>query len=655
MKRLIFSCIIINVLLNLIAFAGQPLTPAEGDSLYFTNTLFRWEQLPNSVYYNLQVAIDGSASPFEDSLVVDIFDSTTVSIVRGELEWDKSYVWRVRGYNSYGRPGPWDDTHTFQTHNIPMELWEFQNTLYDSTQFCPGITFFEAFELTPCYTFGVNMYGDIIWYAPPGTRFDQMLMNDGNLLMIKGERVWIATLNCEYLWHSPGYDHHHAVNLLPNGNFLALRHEFQEVVTAGDTVLWRGDVIEEIADQDTVWSWNTFDYLSVEDYDSVLYSQGTPNGYFDWTHANSCAFDTLDSSIYLSCRNLSRIVKIAYPSGDIIWSMGATMPSGDVDFGDSLFLRQHAPEPQPNGNLLLYNNNSVDCVPNNSSAVEIAFNFSLPEPAYIVWEYIQEDFSSIMGDADRLPNGNTLICAGNQSYLLEVNSAGDEIWKFQTDFFSLYRAERVPSMYPQVFSVITPDPQNTFIPAGNDSICYTLHNEGSVVDTFNIEFHDTQGWFNQVSDMVILDSYSSIQLFFEYSTQYSPLTDTLTLIVTSSLNPESVDSSTITLQMIPGVSLQRPVFDSPELEAWIEVHPNPFNNSTTIYYAVQTDGFVEITIYNMLGRQIKCLVNDYITAGEHTIQWEGINGFNESVSSGIYYCNIKSGDANLTKRLILLK
>ena len=129
----------------------------------------------------------------------------------------------------------------------------------------------------------------------------------------------ITSLNGVILWTPPQLDCHHEVNFLPNGNFMTLTHTERFVHTWGDSTLWIGDIILEITPEGiVVWEWDCFDHLSTVDFDSVVLANLPPHEAYDWTHGNSCTFDAADSSIYYSSRNLSRIVKIDYPAGDIV-------------------------------------------------------------------------------------------------------------------------------------------------------------------------------------------------------------------------------------------------------------------------------------------------------------------------------------------------
>ena len=84
-------------------------------------------------------------------------------------------------------------------------------------------------------------------------------------------------------------------------------------------------------------------------------------------------------------------------------------------------------------------------------------------------------------------------------------------------------------------------------------------------------------------------------------------------------------------------------------------YPNPFNPSTLINYELPSDGLVNITIYDMMGRIVSNFVNEKQSAGYKTLQWNATNHYGQSVSAGVYIYTIKAGDFNKTRKMILLK
>jgi len=93
----------------------------------------------------------------------------------------------------------------------------------------------------------------------------------------------------------------------------------------------------------------------------------------------------------------------------------------------------------------------------------------------------------------------------------------------------------------------------------------------------------------------------------------------------------------------------------PEKFAVHQNYPNPFNPMTTLRYDLPEDGLVNITIYDMMGREIVTLINDQQPAGYRSFVWNGTNDLGESVSAGIYLFIIKAGELRQTKKMVLLK
>lgn len=79
-------------------------------------------------------------------------------------------------------------------------------------------------------------------------------------------------------------------------------------------------------------------------------------------------------------------------------------------------------------------------------------------------------------------------------------------------------------------------------------------------------------------------------------------------------------------------------------------YPNPFNNITTISFSLSKSSFVELSIYDIYGREVKKLYHDYAQQGKTAIDFKA-----DDLASGIYYYRIKLGESYKTKKMILLK
>ena len=79
-------------------------------------------------------------------------------------------------------------------------------------------------------------------------------------------------------------------------------------------------------------------------------------------------------------------------------------------------------------------------------------------------------------------------------------------------------------------------------------------------------------------------------------------------------------------------------------------YPNPFNPSTVIRYHIQESGFISLKVYNVLGVEVKRLVNDWKEAGSYEVSFLA-----ENLSSGIYYYRLNAQGTVITKKAVLLK
>ena len=86
-------------------------------------------------------------------------------------------------------------------------------------------------------------------------------------------------------------------------------------------------------------------------------------------------------------------------------------------------------------------------------------------------------------------------------------------------------------------------------------------------------------------------------------------------------------------------------------------YPNPFNPSTIISYAIPENSKVTLKIYDVLGQEVKTLINREQQAGVYNVTWKGDNNFGSKIASGIYIYRIEAGSGkfNQTKKMILLK
>jgi hypothetical protein len=84
-------------------------------------------------------------------------------------------------------------------------------------------------------------------------------------------------------------------------------------------------------------------------------------------------------------------------------------------------------------------------------------------------------------------------------------------------------------------------------------------------------------------------------------------------------------------------------------------YPNPFNPATTIPYTVSATGLVRLSIYDLLGKQVRELINEEQTAGSFRVIWDGLNGSGHQAATGVYFCKMTVAGFESMRRIMLIR
>lgn len=247
----------------------------------------------------------------------------------------------------------------------------------------------------------------------------------------KGGALLEADWNGEVLWEVRHPDQHHDGIRLANGNVLLLclaelPQEIAGRVRGGrpgseHNGKMHGDYLVEMTiDGRVVWEWCSWEHLAPET-DCIVNAQDSRK---EWTHGNGLA-ELPDGNLVVSFRLISTVIIIERRTGAVIWKLGPEMLNN-----------QHAPTSLPSGNLLIFDNGTHrldDHLPY-SRAIEVD-----PKTKRVVWSYQDTPstafFSPLISNAQRLPNGNTLICEGVFGRLFEVTHEGEVVWEYVSPYF----------------------------------------------------------------------------------------------------------------------------------------------------------------------------------------------------------------------------
>jgi hypothetical protein len=108
-------------------------------------------------------------------------------------------------------------------------------------------------------------------------------------------------------------------------------------------------------------------------------------------------------------------------------------------------------------------------------------------------------------------------------------------------------------------------------------------------------------------------------------------------------------------QFVSGGTMHLDVKAVPETYALYQNYPNPFNPVTTILYDLPEDAYVNLMIYDILGRRVRSLVSVRQEAGYYSVQWPGKDGAGNLVGAGVYIYHLQAGSYSKTRKMILLK
>jgi hypothetical protein len=116
----------------------------------------------------------------------------------------------------------------------------------------------------------------------------------------------------------------------------------------------------------------------------------------------------------------------------------------------------------------------------------------------------------------------------------------------------------------------------------------------------------------------------------------------------------NIDTEKVTFSVALDV-MDIPVSQLPNEFSLGQNYPNPFNPSTTIEFSLPRAAWVNLSIYNVLGQQVRTVVDEYLGAGLKAVVWDGRNENGRQAASGVYFYKMSAGGYSDSKKLIMLK
>lgn len=374
-------------------------------------------------------------------------------------------------FNGYTVFSPISSTQTFLIDNCGHKIHEW------SSDYTPGNAVYFLSDGTLLRAGNVNSS----YFSSPGK---------GGIL----EKFdWNNNLIWQYLISTNTINSHHDFKSLPNGNVIAIVWEkipVNDVINAGrnPAFIGTGFMSEKIMEIQpvgpdsgiVVWEWKIFDHLVqhydiskenygvISDHPELININFNPSTNQDWIHMNSVAYNEETDQIILSAHNFNEIWVIDHSTttseaashtggncgkgGDLLyrWGNPAAYGRGTLPNGGKKLFGQHDAQwiatGLPNAGKILIFNNGVNRPAGAFSTIEIISPPLLTDGNYLInsgeaFGPAAADFtyppagdlnfySSNISGVQQLPNGNLLICEGDNGEFFEIDSTGQIVWKY---------------------------------------------------------------------------------------------------------------------------------------------------------------------------------------------------------------------------------
>lgn len=360
-----------------------------------------------------------------------------------------------------------------------------------------------------------NNKGEALWYLPNITgkvdntkRIRDLKVTPQNTItFLTDDNAYEIDYAGNILWEGPNTgdisgdsieQYHHEFTRLANGNYMvagrdiSLRKipgEIDESIYKDEVdiiikknkyykKIYSGTIIEYDTAGNVIWTWRSSDYLTDKDLFNKQNQSGTVKAH---PHMNSFFFDKKHNVIYTGYRDINRIIKIAYPSGEVLAQYGENYTDEGVYPVDE-FKSHHHNSITSNGNILLYNNNVADAEDRvegrTISSLQVYKEITAEKKGLkLLWEFscdidtLTPKFNLTGGSVYELSDDRYLGCMGSVNRVFVVSKNEQILWNAlhetnsgdkwtQTGGYRAFAIEKEETLRNIIFNVTHIDSRN---------------------------------------------------------------------------------------------------------------------------------------------------------------------------------------------------
>ena len=355
--------------------------PKEGSKLYYRIIGFSFPAQTWAVKYGIEIANGNfdTESLFEKSISISVSDKSN-KIIAEVPYFGCSYTWRIFFVAKDGAKTKSILYHFSTRISADVDTATTRLRIIKSAE-----KYKDAYVFLDGTRVLYDMKGKPVWFLPGSDMEnkeayprDLKMTSHHTITFIAGNQPYEITYSGRLLWHYTGNklnqpidSFHHEFTHLNNDHYMGMIYDYEYNILTKykDSVAKNSidsarfyervqySVIKEFdSNNNVIWSWSMKDYSSNSDL-----RLRQPNDDPSWDHdlhENSFFFDEKNKAVYISCRNISRIIKIKYPEGNVLNTYGTLYKPGITNWGNVLFCNQHSCKVSRKGYLYLFNNNT---------------------------------------------------------------------------------------------------------------------------------------------------------------------------------------------------------------------------------------------------------------------------------------------------------
>jgi hypothetical protein len=514
-------CFLLLSCMHVTYVAAARIFPHSGAVLSQVQVMFEYDEIGGADYY--QVIINPDYALAGATPMVRIKNTSLAVPVNSGLRFGNQYKWYYEAYSKTGKMVYRSGEIFFSIKSSPLTDTNLYRTKVTIAK--PG--FRNDILMLDNIAAAIDRKGSIVWFLPSqsdsirGPFRNVQLTRDGTVTYLDNSDCFELSLTGDLVWKAPNDGrvsgdkqefYHHDFAKLRNGNYLCAGYQFVNEKNyydnSVDCKVRYNTLIHYNLAGDILWQWNEKDHTTA----AAIFKEVAANaGNNEGTHMNGFSYDYLSDGIVVSCRNNSSVFKIDYKTGKVLYDLAESL-NGNNKALPYPYNSQHGPFVMPNGNIIIYNNNSIGKERISWPGVQIFQQPKGAQPAKKIWEYecrsaaFPNGIRAKEGYASSLPDNNLLVCMGGANFAFEITPAKKLLWecffeKLERPLegepswkgYSNYRMQSMSSLYPRYFTLQQLTRSWQSLGAKNPSFKMQINNEGSDADTYKAVLTDAIG------------------------------------------------------------------------------------------------------------------------------------------------------------------